>query len=219
MSLPIGFCVLTIILAYLMGAIPSSVWIGKLFYGIDVREHGSGNAGTTNTFRVLGVKAGIPVFIIDALKGWAAVKLITFSDYFILNTDSYVTFSLILGLAAVLGHIFPVYVGFRGGKGVATLVGVVLAVHPLAALISLGIFAVVLIISRYVSLSSITAGFSFPLLIIFVFKTAIISMVIFSIIVALLLLLTHQRNIDRLIRHKESRAKLFGHKKKKDDTA
>ena len=194
-----------ILLAYLLGSIPTSVWIGRLFYGIDIREHGSGNAGTTNTFRVLGVKAGIPVFIIDVLKGWIAVKLIYFSDYYMPASGSYINIQLVLGMAALIGHIFPVYVGFKGGKGVATLFGVVLAIHPYSALISVGIFAVMLVVSRYVSLSSMVAGFSFPILIIIVFHTTTLSLVIFSMIIAILLLFTHQKNIERLLNKEEKK--------------
>ena len=134
--------ILLLIGAYLLGSIPTSVWIGKVFYGIDIREHGRGNAGTSNTFRILGAKAGIPVFIIDVLKGWAAVKLIYFSGYYIPATGDYINIQLLLGVASLLGHIFPLYVGFKGGKGVATLLGIVIAIHPYAALVSFGIWAV-----------------------------------------------------------------------------
>lgn len=194
-----------VVIAYLLGSIPSSVWIGKIFYNLDIREHGSGNAGTTNTFRVLGVKAGIPVFIIDAFKGWLAVKLIYFTNYYIPSSGDFINFQLLLGIFAVLGHIFPIYVKFKGGKGVATLFGVVLSIHPYAALISVGIFAVLLIATRYVSLSSMIAGFSFPIIVIFIFKTTTPSLVIFSLIIAILLLLTHQKNIERLLSKEETK--------------
>ena len=197
--------VILILGAYLLGSVPTSVWIGRVFYGIDVREHGSGNAGTTNTFRVLGAKAGVPVFIIDALKGWLAVKLIYFSNYYIPETGDYINIQLLLGVAALVGHIFPVYVGFKGGKGVATLFGFILAIHPASALISVGIFIIMLVASRYVSLSSMVAGFSFPILIIVIFKTTTMSLVIFSMIIAVLLLFTHQKNIERLLKKEESK--------------
>jgi glycerol-3-phosphate acyltransferase PlsY len=197
--------VVLVIVAYLLGSIPTSVWIGRIFYGIDIREHGSGNAGTTNTFRILGAKAGIPVFIFDAFKGWAAVKLIYFSDYYIPATGDYINAQLLFGLAALLGHIFPVYVGFKGGKGVATLFGIVLGIHPYSAMLAVGIFAISLVVSRYVSLSSMIAGFSFPILIIVVFETTTISLIFFSMIIAVLLLLTHQKNIERLLNKEESK--------------
>ena len=197
--------VILVVVAYLMGSIPTSVWIGRAFYGLDIRDHGSGNAGTTNTFRVLGAKAGIFVFITDVLKGWAAVKLIYFSDYYIPASGDYINAQLLFGLAALLGHIFPVYVNFKGGKGVATLFGVVLGIHPYSALISVGIFALALVLSKYVSLSSMIAGFSFPVIIMLVFETTTISLLFFSMIIAVLLLLTHQKNIERLLNKEESK--------------
>ncbi len=207
--------VILILGAYLLGSVPTSVWIGRVFYGIDVREHGSGNAGTTNTFRVLGAKAGVPVFVIDALKGWLAVKLIYFSNYYIPETGDYINIQLLLGVAALVGHIFPVYVGFKGGKGVATLFGFILAIHPASALISVGIFTIMLVASRYVSLSSMVAGFSFPILIIVIFKTTTMSLVIFSMIIAVLLLFTHQKNIERLLKKEESKISIKKRIKKK----
>lgn len=192
-------------LAYLLGSIPTSVWIGRGFYNIDIREHGSGNAGTTNTFRVLGTKPGIFVFIVDILKGWLAVSAIHLVHRFIPGTVQFVNFQLILGGLAVLGHIFPVYVGFKGGKGVATLLGVVLAIHPYAALISLATFTFVLLISKYVSLSSMIAGMVFPIMLIFVFKVTIVSLIVFSIAISILLIITHQKNIIRLLAHEENK--------------
>lgn len=202
LSLFIGIC------AYLLGSIPTSVWIGKWFYNIDIREHGSGNAGTTNTFRVLGTAPGIVVFIVDILKGFLAVKTIALTHHFIPETAGYVNFQLLLGALAVIGHIFPVYVGFKGGKGVATLLGVVLAIHPIGALISAGVFTVTLLISKYVSLSSMIAGAVFPILIIIVFKEPIISLKIFSITISILLLVTHQKNIVRLLAKEENKVVL-----------
>ena len=207
--------ILLLIFSYLIGSIPSSIWIGKHFYNIDIRDYGSGNAGATNTFRVLGIKAGIPVFFFDIFKGWAAVELIHLSSYYIPQTGSFINFELLLGIAALIGHIFPVYVGFKGGKGVATLMGIILAIHPLSALISMGIFVVTLLITKYVSLSSMVAGFSFPILIIVVFETTTTSLVIFSLIISVLLLFTHQKNIERLLAKKESKANLSLKKKVK----
>jgi acyl phosphate:glycerol-3-phosphate acyltransferase len=201
--------ILLIIIAYLLGSIPSSVWIGKRFYGVDIREHGSGNAGFSNTVRVLGWKAGLPVFLIDVIKGYMAVILLRVFNVYIPGTADFVNFQLILGASAVIGHIFPVYVGFRGGKGVATLLGLLLAIQPQPTLICIGIFAVVFLTTRYVSLSSMIAGISFPILIIFVFKTTISSLVVFSMIVSILLLLTHQKNIERLLNREESRARII----------
>jgi len=202
LSLFIGIC------AYLLGSIPTSVWIGRWFYNTDIRDHGSGNAGTTNTFRVLGTAPGIVVFIIDILKGWLAVKAIVLASQFVPDTAKFVNYQLLLGGLAVLGHIFPVYVGFKGGKGVATLLGVVLAIHPIGALISAGVFTVSLLISKYVSLSSMIAGAIFPILIIIVFKEPVISLKIFSITISILLVVTHQKNIVRLLSRQENKVVL-----------
>jgi acyl phosphate:glycerol-3-phosphate acyltransferase len=211
--------VILIIFAYLLGSIPSSVWIGKYYYGKDVRDYGSGNAGATNTFRVLGVKAGIAVFIFDIAKGFGAVSLIHLSDYYIPKSGDFISYQLLLGIAAFIGHVFPVYVQFRGGKGVATLSGVVLAIHPEAAAIIGLIFTVTLISTKYVSLSSMISGFSFPIIVIVVFKTTTPSLVIFSLITAIVLLFTHQKNIERLLKKEENKANLKIKRKKKTESA
>ena len=188
--------IFSLVVAYLLGSIPTAVWVGKVFYDTDVREYGSGNAGATNTFRVLGKKAGIPVLLIDCLKGLAAVML---SRFF---TDES------LGTAAVIGHIFPVFAGFRGGKGIATLLGVMLAIHHQGALMALVVFVLVFGFTRFVSLGSMCAAVSFPFFIILVFHTTVPSLIIFSIFIAILVLITHQKNIERLIRREESKANI-----------
>jgi acyl phosphate:glycerol-3-phosphate acyltransferase len=200
---------LLVLVAYLLGSIPSSVWIGRSFYGIDVREHGSGNAGFTNTVRVLGWRAGLPVFLIDILKGYLSVSLVRLLPGLIPGTTTFINLQMLLGAGAVLGHIFPLYVGFKGGKGVATLLGLLLAIVPQVTLLCLGIFLVVFLTTRYVSLSSMIAGMAFPVLNLFVFHTTTVSLIIFSMIVSILLLLTHQKNIERLIKKEESRAKII----------
>ena len=203
-----------IIGAYLLGSIPSAVWIGKAAKGVDVREHGSKNAGATNTMRVLGVKTGIPVLLIDICKGYAAVTLALFSPTFDPLTNAFVNFQLVLGAAAVLGHVFPVFAGFRGGKGVATIVGVLLALHWQATLIAIAVFLITLLISHYVSLGSLIMGLSFPISVICIFKTDSISLKIFSVAVSILLLITHRKNISRLLKGKENKATfLFGNRK------
>ena len=207
--------ILALVLAYLLGSIASAVWIGQIFYGTDVREYGSGNSGATNAFRVLGKKAGIAVLLIDSAKGWLSVNLVTLLHtleitHLLPGTGPFIDFQLALGIAALLGHIFPVYVGFRGGKGIATLLGIILAVHTGAALASMGVFIVVLLITRYVSLSSMVAATAFPVVVILVFETTISSLVIFSLVIAILVLITHQKNIERLLRKEESKANLFG---------
>ena len=205
--------ILSLLGAYLLGSIPSAVWIGKFFYRIDVREYGSGNAGATNTFRVLGKRAGIPVLLIDVLKGFAAVCLASLSKY-IAGSNQYINLQLVLGIASLIGHIFPLFASFRGGKGIATLLGIILAVHPYAALISIAIFIIVLLVSSYVSLSSMIAAVAFPIIVIVIFQTKVPSLVIFSILIAIMVLITHQKNIERLLRKEESKAKLIKKKKK-----
>lgn len=202
-----------IISAYLLGSIPTSVWVGKIFYGIDIREHGSGNAGATNTIRILGWKAGLPVIIVDVLKGFAAVTLIRFVQSPPPGTDQFVNYQLMLGGAAVIGHIFPVFARFRGGKGVATLFGMVLAISPFSTLVCAGVFLLTLFLTKYVSLSSIIAGFTFPIAVIVIFHTSVPSMVVFSIAVSLLLVITHHKNIGRLLRKEESKATFLFTKK------
>lgn len=207
--------IILLILAYIIGSIPTAVWVGKRFYKIDVREHGSGNAGATNTFRVLGKKAGIPVLLIDILKGYLAVKLVGIqSVYEISEIIPYTNLKLAFGFSAVVGHIFPLFAGFRGGKGIATLLGIVLAIHLQAALGAIAVFLVVLLITKYVSLGSILAGIIFPILVIFVFKTEVPSLMIFSSVVAILIVLTHQKNIERLLKKNENKTYLIKSKRK-----
>ena len=198
-----------LLLGYLVGSIPSAVWVGRTFYGIDVREYGSGNAGATNTFRVLGKKPGTVVLIMDVLKGFLAVKLAYLVGDYDSKSPEFIDFELALAVCGLLGHIFPVYVGFRGGKGVATMLGILIAVHPQAAAICAVVFLLTLLLSRYVSLSSIMAGITFPV-VIMVFYSTNSSINIFSLAVAILILITHQRNIERLIGREESKVNLFG---------
>ena len=201
---------LIILASYIAGSIPSAVWIGKLAKGIDVREHGSKNAGATNTMRVLGVKIGIPVLLIDVFKGFAAVKLAFFSGF---SGDAFVSLQIGLGAVAVLGHVFPVFAGFRGGKGVATIVGVLLALHWQATLVAIALFLITLFISKYVSFGSLVMGLSFPVSVIFIFHPDItpLSLKIFSAVVCALLFVTHRKNISRLMNGTENKATfLFG---------
>ncbi len=206
------YSISALIAAYLLGSIPTAVWLGQAFYGVDVREYGSGNAGATNTFRVLGKKPGIVVMTIDILKGFTATKLayliglsVTGPKY----SAQFVNYELALGVIAVMGHLFPIFAGFRGGKGVATLFGMVLAVNPWAALLCVSVFVTVLLVSKYVSLSSICAGFTFPLGTVFVFQSSVKAEVLYSICVCVLILVTHQKNIERLLKGKESKVYLF----------
>jgi glycerol-3-phosphate acyltransferase PlsY len=197
--------ILALILSYLAGSIPSAVWAGKMFHGIDIREHGSGNAGATNTIRVLGWKTGIPVLIFDLAKGWLAASLPVFLNAAPDGSEQMTVLKIACGMAAIIGHVFPVFAGFHGGKGVATTFGVLLALHPVLTLTCAGIFLFVLLISNYVSLSSMTAGVMFPVLLITVFHTPSLLLKIFSVVIALALVVTHKKNIGRLIRGEEKK--------------
>jgi len=194
--------IIFLVLAYLIGSFPSAVWVGKTFYNKDVREYGSGNAGATNTFRVLGKKAGIPVLLMDVFKGWFAVYLASMTDG---NTISQLSF----GITAVIGHLFPIYTGFRGGKGIATLLGFMIGMEPIASGFCALIFLISFLTSKYVSLSSIIASIAFPLVIfLYHYKNPPDeSLITFSIFVPILALITHQKNIERLIRGEENKAK------------
>lgn len=204
------YLIIAVLLAYLYGSIPTAVWFGQAFYGVDVREYGSGNAGATNTFRVLGPKAGAVVMFVDIFKGWTATNL----AYLIeagqgASNMQFVNYQLALGVIAVLGHLFPIFAGFRGGKGVATLFGMILAIHAPAALLCVSVFILILLSTKYVSLSSIMAGFTFPFSIAFIFKTSIPSVLLYGIAICALILITHQKNIERLLKGKESKIYLF----------
>ena len=202
MWLPI---LITILTAYVLGSIPSSVWIGKIFFDIDVREHGSGNAGTTNTIRILGYKAGIPVFIIDALKGWMAIFLskVIFGYFPEMEMPEYM--QIVAAAAVVFGHIFPVFAGFRGGKGVATLLGVGFGLMPIPTLIALGVFIIVLMSFGYVSLASVTATIVLPFVTYFFMMPEYPLLFMLSIAVAVFVPITHRENIKRLINGTENK--------------
>lgn len=199
------YIIFYLILAYLLGSIPSAVWFGKWFNGIDVREHGSGNAGATNTIRVLGYKAGIPVLLFDVFKGFLAVKLVGWLHLPGISGTSLVYVEIGAAIAAVTGHVFPLFAGFRGGKGVGTLAGVGIALYPLAFLMVLGIFIVVLAIFRYVSLASVTAALLFPLVVIYVTGETRPPMVLLALAVALFIPVTHRKNIRRLFKGEENK--------------
>jgi glycerol-3-phosphate acyltransferase PlsY len=203
---------LLIVLAYLIGSIPSSVWVGRYFFDIDIREYGSGNAGATNTYRVLGPFWGTVVMIADMLKGIIAVKLALLLPEYMDNETQLQTLQSGLGLAAVVGHIFPIWADFRGGKGVATLFGIVLGISPWTALSCVGIFLVVLYLTRFVSLSSILASIAFPVFILIIFNVENHVYRVFAIAVALMVLLTHQKNIGRLLKGVESKVPILKHR-------
>ncbi len=205
---------LVVVLSYLLGSIPAAVWIGKWFHNIDVRQHGSGNAGTTNVIRVLGWKTGIPVLLIDISKGWLAAMLPVFFHLAEPGSALLTNLQILAGIVAIIGHIFPVLAGFRGGKGVATIFGVLLAIHPLLTLSCSGVFLMVLLLTGIVSVSSMVAGIAFPLFLFLFFSTPSVIFKIFTIFVAIALLITHRKNIGRLLRGEESRLIRFDSKAK-----
>lgn len=206
---------LLIIVAYLIGSIPTAVLVSKYFFGIDIRDYGSGNAGATNTFRILGKGWGSFVMTVDVLKGVIASLLYLLLPYYLTNELERTNFMIGLGLAAVVGHIFPVWAGFKGGKGVATLLGMVVAIQPVVALCVLGVFSLVLYLTRFVSLSSILASIAFPMFILVVFNEPEPLYRVFAIAVALLVILTHQKNIGRLLQGNESKAGILKHRDRK----
>jgi glycerol-3-phosphate acyltransferase PlsY len=209
--------VLLILLAYLIGSIPTAIWISRYFFDIDIREYGSGNSGATNTFRVLGSKWGTIVMVVDVLKGLLATSLYIFVPYYLHLGAEWDRINLMvgLGLAAVVGHIFPIWADFRGGKGVATLFGMILAIQPLVAVCCVGVFLLVLYLTRFVSLSSILASIAFAVLILFIFNEKVPLYRAFAIAVALLVILTHQKNISRILRGNESKVPILKYRDKK----
>lgn len=200
---------LLIAIAYLIGSIPTALLISKRFFGIDIREYGSGNMGATNTFRVLGSKYGTIVMIIDILKGMLAVGLFNLLPYYIHNEWDRTNLMVGLGLASVLGHIFPIFAQFKGGKGVATLFGMILAVQPVIAASCVGVFLLVLFFTRYVSLSSILAGIALPICVLWIWNDDVLLYRIFAVLVAAMIILTHQKNIIKLLRGNENRVPIL----------
>jgi glycerol-3-phosphate acyltransferase PlsY len=204
--------IVLIVLAYLIGSIPTSVWVSRYFFDIDIRDYGSGNAGATNTYRVLGAKWGTFVMIVDMLKAVIAVKLAFLLPYSFESELYLVNMQIGLGLAAVVGHIFPIWADFKGGKGVASLFGMVLGIQPNVALCCVGVFILVLFLTRWVSLSSILASIAFPVFILVVFNEPEHLYRVFALLVALLVLFTHQKNIGRILNGSESKAPILKHR-------
>jgi glycerol-3-phosphate acyltransferase PlsY len=186
--------ILIIVIAYLLGSIPSGVWVGKLFFKIDIREHGSGNMGTTNTFRVLGVKAGTIVMILDIAKGTIAALLPVW-----LGLELH---PMITGIFAVLGHVYPIFAGFKGGKAVATTAGIALGAQPLFVVILIGLWAGILYLSSMVSLASIIT------LVVAAAASLFIGDWIFAVIVwiaMIIIVVRHRSNIERIRKGEENR--------------
>ncbi len=200
--------VVFVLIAYLIGSLSSSVIIGRMVYGIDIRSKGSGNAGATNTFRLLGPRIGIIVLLFDILKGFVAVNLAEFVSTETMNAEQILFYQLILALAVVCGHVFPVFTGFKGGKGVATLLGVCIALTPLSLLFSVMIFIIVFSFTQYVSLGSMLGAFCLPLAYFFLHDANLLPLIIFTIAVAVFIPLTHRKNIYRLVNGEEKKLRL-----------
>ncbi|MEY3450824.1 MAG: glycerol-3-phosphate 1-O-acyltransferase PlsY [Bacteroidota bacterium] len=198
-------------IAYLLGSIPSAVWYGKKFHDTDVRTFGSGNAGATNTFRVLGKKAGAIVMAIDAFKGCLATYIpVILLNNQLIETNYISSFQIGFGIIAVIGHIFPIFAKFKGGKGVATLLGMAIALHPSAALTCVSIFTIILITTNYVSLGSIIAGLAFPILLFTpMYNNNDLVLKVFGFVVFVLLMITHKQNIGRLMNGTENKIYLL----------
>lgn len=197
--------VVTAIAAYLIGSFSTAVWFGKWFYSVDVRQQGSGNAGATNTMRVLGTGAGLLVLLVDVLKGWAVVALARYVYQVLPTEQSVLWMQITAALTVVAGHIFPIYTGFRGGKGIATMLGVIIALFPWQLIVvEVVLFAIVFVLTRFVSLGSIVVAIALPVLSIWLFKVSIILQVM-SGLIAIVVPVTHRNNVRRLIQGRESK--------------
>ena len=200
--------VIAVLLAYFIGSIPSAIWVSKWFFGVDVRDYGSNNAGATNTFRVIGRVAGFTVLFFDILKGWVSVKILTSLILYEPQSSEFINMQLVVGITAVLGHVFPIYEKFQGGKGVATLMGIILAINFSAAIGCVVIFLLIFNFTSYVSLGAIVAAIFFPIITIFIIRVESISVVYFSIFISILVILTHKPNIYRLLNKDENKMKI-----------
>lgn len=200
---------IAIIFAYLIGSIPTALIISKKYFGIDIREYGSGNMGATNTFRVLGQKYGTIVMISDIIKGAIAVGLYNLFPQNVHNELYRTNLMIGFGLAAVLGHIFPIWAQFKGGKGIATLFGMILTIQPVVAASCVTVFLLVLFLTRYISLSSILAGISLPICVLYIYNEKEVFYRVFAVAVSCMVVLTHQKNIGRLLKGNESRVPIL----------
>jgi len=193
------FVIFQILLSYSIGSISGSMVLGKI-KGVDIRKMGSGNAGGTNAFRTQGALFGIIVIIIDILKGYIATYYIS-GDF-----GRGEMIGILCGISAILGHVYPIYFNFKGGKGAGTMVGILVSLFPLGLLYTFSVWIFVLILTGYVGLSTILAGISYPIIIFYFYPNGINSIMgIFSILISLFLLFTHRSNIFRMIKGNENR--------------
>lgn len=196
--------VLSAVIAYLLGSVPSAVWYGKLFYGIDVRQHGSGNAGATNTLRTLGNKAGFIVFFLDFVKGYVATMLpywLPFSDH----ADETLHYQMLFAVLAVVGHVVPVFAGFKGGKGIAVLFAGVCAMDIRVALICIAVFIILVWVTRYISLGSMVGACISPIVVGFLYHWGEYAFMGFCTAIAIMVVYTHRKNIKRLMDGNENK--------------
>lgn len=199
---------------YLLGSIPSAVWIGIYLFGKDVRNYGSKNAGATNTFRVLGKQAGTLVLLADILKGYLAYSIPFWFEAGFQYPGGRFDLPMVCGLAAVAGHLYPVFAGFKGGKGVATALGIMLAAAPLTSLMAASIFLIIWLTWNYISLASMTSALSFPLFLFLFFEPEGYALPIASILLPLLIVYSHRSNIRKLLKGEESKMYLISRKSK-----
>jgi len=207
---------LLVITAYLIGSIPTALIISRKYFGIDIREYGSGNMGATNAFRILGSKYGTLIMVLDVLKGMLAVGLFYLLPFYVSNEFERTNFMIALGLSAVIGHIFPIFADFKGGKGVATILGMLLAIQPIIALTCIGVFLIVLLLTRYVSLSSILGAIMLPICVLWIWNEHEMTYRIFALLVAVMVIITHQKNISRIIKGAENRVPILKYRDKKN---
>lgn len=219
-----------LLISYLLGSIPSSLWVGQIFHHTDIRKYGSGNLGTTNAFRILGWKSGISVLVLDFMKGFVSSKWVAMYAFQIGNgpiappgweADAFLMITC--GLMAVVGHMFPIFANFKGGKGAATACGMLFGIEPISIGISSGIFILIMLTTRYVSLASMTASFLYPINLLVMrygFEYFVDgSIIIFAIIIATGIIYKHKSNIRRLLNGTENRVNLFGKSKKKEESS
>lgn len=191
-------------MAYLLGSIPSGLWIGRKFFQIDIRQHGSGNLGATNSFRILGKKAGTIVLLMDLLKGSISVLLLK-------QMDLHGISPIIIALFAVVGHTYPLFANFKGGKAVATFAGVILAYQPVLFLIGLGIFILTLAISKMVSFTSMLT-ISIGVLLSLYFQDMVLTTI--ALLADIFIIYRHRTNIQRILNGTEAKVDIFKRNKR-----
>jgi glycerol-3-phosphate acyltransferase PlsY len=209
MNNPSFILILILFASYIIGSFPTSIIMGRITRDIDIRDHGSGNAGGTNVFRVLGWKPALVVVVIDVFKGWLPTAYLAIMFYEATPLPDLGLFQILCGFCAVLGHTFTVFAGFKGGKGVGTLAGMLIAMFPLAVPLCILVFAITLILTGYVSVGSIIAGASLPIFLLILpiigIEPAELSLLIFSLLIPFFIVYTHRSNISRLRNGEENR--------------